>query len=345
MERTYRSTLTDCACDLWAVVASPFCNRFLPVSKHFLFGHLVLGPHTLDLLCEDKVSILQHTEGGDDPAKYEVCCFRIREGNMDPKAVLPVSRVRHRVRAGAQVRRRLIPAADRAAPLQHLTAQARQCHTSRQFHELLNALQPVLPFHRLICAWGYSSRETIRFIFNHSFPIPFVRWYLTKGLLWQGPMFREWLRTNRSQVSDEVWRRLAQRVDPELLEQAKRFKLQGLLAGGLRSRGFWIFFSLCMGSEDKCRAYRPQFDLIVPIVAQALKRACPRALLSKRETSILERRAMGEITKQIAAAEGISERTVREHMEHIKRKLYTDDLLNAVVIAVKNGMILQSWKK
>src|SRR5262249_39737359 len=80
MERTHRSTLTDCACDLWTVVASPFCNRFLPVSKHFLFGHLVVAPHTLDLLCEDKVSILQHTEGGDDPAKYEVCSFRIREG-------------------------------------------------------------------------------------------------------------------------------------------------------------------------------------------------------------------------------------------------------------------------
>ena len=54
---------------------------------------------------------------------------------------------------------------------------------------------------------------------------------------------------------------------------------------------------------------------------------------------------MGEITKQIAAGEAISERTIREHLQHIKTKLYTDDLVNAVVIAVKSGMVLQSWKK
>ena len=50
-------------------------------------------------------------------------------------------------------------------------------------------------------------------------------------------------------------------------------------------------------------------------------------------------RAIGQIAKQIAAAEGISEPTVREHLEKIKRKLCTDDLVNAVVIAVKTGML------
>ena len=54
---------------------------------------------------------------------------------------------------------------------------------------------------------------------------------------------------------------------------------------------------------------------------------------------------MGEISKQIASAERISERTVREHLQQIKRKLYTDDLVNAVVIAVKSGMLLPPWKK
>jgi len=68
-------------------------------------------------------------------------------------------------------------------------------------------------------------------------------------------------------------------------------------------------------------------------------------LLTKRETAVLERRAKGEIIKQIAAAEGISERTVRAHLQHIKTKLYTDDLVNAVVIAVKSGMLLPPWKK
>ncbi|MGE0277465.1 MAG: LuxR C-terminal-related transcriptional regulator [Nitrospiraceae bacterium] len=54
---------------------------------------------------------------------------------------------------------------------------------------------------------------------------------------------------------------------------------------------------------------------------------------------------MGQIIKQIAHAEGITGRTVRMHLQHIKRKLYTDDLVNAVVIAVKNGMLLHSSPK
>jgi DNA-binding CsgD family transcriptional regulator len=80
-------------------------------------------------------------------------------------------------------------------------------------------------------------------------------------------------------------------------------------------------------------------------LVEASQRAYPHTLLTKRETSILERRATGEITKQIAAAEGISERTVREHMQHIKKKLYTNDLVNAVVIGVKTGILLPPWKR
>ncbi len=54
---------------------------------------------------------------------------------------------------------------------------------------------------------------------------------------------------------------------------------------------------------------------------------------------------MGELIKQIAAAQGISDRTVRMHLQRIKKKLYTDDLVNAVVIAVQSGMLDQTWKE
>ena len=265
---------------------------------------------------------------------------------METNPVLPVSRVRQRVHSASKVtRRRLIPAAEPAALLQDLTAKARRCHTPKQFRELLDWLQTVLPFQRLLCIWGYPFRESIRFIFNHGVPIKFLRWYLTKGLLWRGPIFREWLRTNRPQISVDVMRRLAKQFDPELLEQTRRFNLKAVLAGGVQTQDLWIFFAMGMGSEERCRAHLPQFKLIVPVLAQALQRACPRPLLTKRETGILERRTMGEIAKQIAAAEGISERTIREHLQHIKRKLYTDDLVNAVVIAVRSGMLVRTLKK
>jgi len=53
---------------------------------------------------------------------------------------------------------------------------------------------------------------------------------------------------------------------------------------------------------------------------------------------------MGEAIKQIAAEEGIAERTVTMHLQRVKKKLYTDDLVNAIVMAVRSGMIDESWK-
>ena len=51
---------------------------------------------------------------------------------------------------------------------------------------------------------------------------------------------------------------------------------------------------------------------------------------------------MGKITKQIASMEGINVRTVRAHLQRIKKKLFTDDLLNATVIALRSGMLAQT---
>ena len=163
-------------------------------------------------------------------------------------------------------------------------------------------------------------------------------------MLWKGPVFREWLRTNRSQTSFEVFRRLAKRVDPEFRKQARRFHVTYVIAGGVKTRHLWIYVVMSMASDRQCRAHLRRFEAIVPVIAGALQQACPRPLLTKRETAILERRTVGKISKQIAAAEQISERTVREHLQSIKKKLYTDDLVNAVVIALRSGMLIHTAK-
>jgi DNA-binding CsgD family transcriptional regulator len=172
-----------------------------------------------------------------------------------------------------------------------------------------------------------------------------VRWFLGRGLLGKSPVFKEWLRTNKNQVWLDVARRLREEFDPELLAQLEKRNLQYSLAGGVLTQDLWVFFAINMESEESCRAHVNRFDAIVPLLARALRQACPRPLLTERERDILERRAMGEIIKQIASAQGISERTVRMHLQRIKKKLYTDDLVNAVVIAVRSGMLAPVWKE
>jgi DNA-binding CsgD family transcriptional regulator len=172
-----------------------------------------------------------------------------------------------------------------------------------------------------------------------------VRWFFTKGLLSKSPVFKEWLRTNKSQVWLDVARRLRDDFDPELLLRLQRQNLEYSLSGGIYNEQLWVFFSINMASEESCRAHLSRFETIVPILAKALMQACPRPLLTERERTILERRAMGELIKQIAPALEISERTVRMHLQRIKKKLYTHDLVNAVVIAVRSGMLAPVWKE
>jgi DNA-binding CsgD family transcriptional regulator len=234
---------------------------------------------------------------------------------------------------------------DAVLPLADLERQAARCRTTRQFTQLLERLRLVIPYRGLLCGWGYPSQPTIGFILNHGFPVEFIRWYLSKGMIRKGPVFHEWLRTRRAHVWLDVAERLRHQFAPELLDRVRRANLQHSLAGGVVSRELWVHFAMNMGSEEACRAYLRRFETLVPPLSRALRRACPRPLLSARETGILDRRAMGQDIKRIAAAEGIAARTVRMHLQRIKKKLFTDDLVNAVVIAVRNGMLDQTWEE
>src|SRR5262244_3777162 len=241
-------------------------------------------------------------------------------------------------------RRELFPASDPMASLDELKAEARRCRTPKQFGELLKHLRTALPYISFACCWGHPMR-TIRFMFYQDVPTDLIRWRLTTGALWTSPAFQEWLVTNRPFLWCDAARRLKAQFDPELLSRMEKAGLQYMLCGGFASRDRFIIFAAAMSTEESARAHKKLFESITPLLMQASQRAYPRTLLTERETAILERRARGEITKQIAATERISERTVREHLQSIKKKLYTDDVINAVVIAVQSGMVLPAWKK
>ena len=229
-------------------------------------------------------------------------------------------------------------AATPTSPAAAFVASASKCHTPKQFRNLLDKLQTVLPYRGLLCGWGNLSTSTVAFFINHGYPSKFLRWYLTRGMPWKDPAFLEWLRTGQPLVWIDY-------TSAELLEQAMMFHVQYAIIGGLARGDRWAGFALNMETEESARKHLEQFQMIIQALSEALMRAYPRPLLSSRETSILERRALGELPKQIAETEGISDRTVRMHLQRAKKKLYTDDLVNAVVIADKIGMIGRTSKR
>lgn len=63
------------------------------------------------------------------------------------------------------------------------------------------------------------------------------------------------------------------------------------------------------------------------------------APLTPRETDILKYMARGYLNKQIAVELGISEQTIKNHVTSILRKLNANARTEAVVVAIKQGLI------
>lgn len=61
--------------------------------------------------------------------------------------------------------------------------------------------------------------------------------------------------------------------------------------------------------------------------------------LTKREIEVLKLVANGMLNKEIAAALNISERTVKNHVSNIFRKIEVSDRTQAAVFAIKNNLI------
>jgi DNA-binding NarL/FixJ family response regulator len=63
------------------------------------------------------------------------------------------------------------------------------------------------------------------------------------------------------------------------------------------------------------------------------------ASLTKRESEVLKQLALGLTNKEIAQALGISYETVKEHVQHILRKIGVSDRTQAAVWAVRKELV------
>jgi DNA-binding NarL/FixJ family response regulator len=76
-----------------------------------------------------------------------------------------------------------------------------------------------------------------------------------------------------------------------------------------------------------------------------LERVGPLALhaglqpLSRREQEVLEELATGKSTREIAEALGLGDETIKSHLSRIYQKLKANDRVQAVVIAMRHGLV------
>lgn len=156
------------------------------------------------------------------------------------------------------------------------------------------------------------------------------------------PALEELGRTRQPFIWSELWCQYPHRFDPELVWQIQKHLLDHSLCGSTVEtidHQLECYVVLTMASQEECRLYLKYFTDLLSHLASAFHRSYPRSTLTEREHTVLQLRAYGHQVKAIAAWLNISPRTAKKHIEAIKEKLNTDDLVNAMVIATKLGMI------
>lgn len=133
----------------------------------------------------------------------------------------------------------------------------------------------------------------------------------------------------------------------EFVEEARAYGLtNGITTGNVdRSRGIATFFSFAGGDASDAVRYKGILEYLVPYLHRVL--ATGTLLLSSigakglspREMTVLLWIKEGKSNWEIAHIIGISERTVRFHVESIFLKLDTSSRTQAVAVAMERGLL------
>jgi len=75
------------------------------------------------------------------------------------------------------------------------------------------------------------------------------------------------------------------------------------------------------------------------VLQDVLRNKIPGSELTERELEVLRELAQGRINKEIAAALGVSEETVKTHVGNILSKLHLAHRTQAVIYALKRGLV------
>jgi DNA-binding NarL/FixJ family response regulator len=78
---------------------------------------------------------------------------------------------------------------------------------------------------------------------------------------------------------------------------------------------------------------------IPPAVARALAEYTPRVDLTEREVEVLRLVAKGLSNSEVASVLGLAAGTAKIHLQHIFRKLNTEDRTEAVTVALQRGYL------
>jgi len=234
--------------------------------------------------------------------------------------------------------------------IMHYTVQA---ETTQDVKDVLARTKKFLPFERqiggLVRLNTDGTFEGFSDVLNISFPQIWLFQYWRHGYGEIDPVLHELVRSRKAQVWDKVYSNVKTDKERAFVETAASFGLShGVTVGSLDpSCRVSSFFAFAGGDQAEHARYIKFLDYIGHHLHLALMRSSSQTAcatdncvnkLSPKEVTVLNWMRDGKTNWEIAQITGVTERTVRFHVESIFSKLNVTSRTQAVAFAVQHGL-------
>jgi LuxR family transcriptional regulator, quorum-sensing system regulator CviR len=228
-----------------------------------------------------------------------------------------------------------------------------QSETPEDVKDALVRFQSLFSFTRVIGGLAKLSHvgtfEGFTNVLNVSYPEEWLRLYWQKGYFEIDPVFKTALEKPGTQHWETTYQDTSSDKQREFMAAAKEFGLaDGITTGSADPAcGIGTFCSFASAERVDAKRYVPLVEYFGYHVHIALLRTAPKSSqpvapcvkeLSLREMTILNWVKNGKTNWEIAKIIGVTERTVRFHVESIFSKLDVTSRSHAVATAIAHGL-------
>ena len=234
--------------------------------------------------------------------------------------------------------------------IMHYTAMA---ETTQDVKDILVRTKKFLPFEHqiggLVRLNTDGTFDGFSDVLNVSFPQIWLFQYWRNGYGGVDPVLHELVRSQKAQVWNKVYSNVRTEKEKMFVETATSFGLShGVTVGSLDpSCKVSSFFAFAGGDPAEHVRYVEFLDYVgqhlhLALVRSSSKVACSTdqcvSKLSPKEVTILNWMKDGKTNWEIAQITGVTERTIRFHVESIFSKLNVTSRTQAVAVAVQHGL-------
>lgn len=186
-------------------------------------------------------------------------------------------------------------------------------------------------------------------VVNASYPDEWLYLYWKNGFADVDPVFKSALTSPGTQHWQTIYQNMSSQKEQEFIATARQFGLyDGITTGSVdQACGVATFCSFASSEALDGKRMIPLVEYLGYYIHMALLRTAPKSMpragrcvkgLSSREVTILNWMKNGKTNWEIGKILGVSERTIRFHIESIFSKLEVTSRSQAVATAIEHGL-------